>query len=131
VALVDTSAWIEYLRHTGSPINDFVRSLADERSYATTDVILAELRMGARTEQDARRIHRIADSGRFFAVRPLFDYETAADIYRSCRRDGITPRSLADCLVAAVAINNDLEVLSADRDFAAIAEHSALRLTKV
>jgi predicted nucleic acid-binding protein len=33
--------------------------------------------------------------------------------------------------VAAVAINNDLEVLSADRDFAAIAEHSALRLTKV
>ena len=48
-----------------------------------------------------------------------------------CRSAGVTPRSLADCLVAAVAINNDLEVLSADRDFAAIAEHVPLRLAGV
>ena len=131
MALVDSSAWIEYLRHTGSPINDVVRTYADNRSYATTDVILAELRMGASSEQDARRIRRIADSGQFYAVRPLFDYKTAADIYWSCRRGGVTPRSLADCLVAAVAINNDLEVLSSDRDFAAIAEHVPLRLARV
>ena len=70
------------------------------------------------------------DSGTFFAVRPLFDYETAADVYRACRRAGATPRSLADCLVAAVAINNDLEVLSVDRDMKTIAEHTALRLVK-
>ena len=128
MALIDTSAWVEYLRHTGSPINDFVRSLADGGSYATTDVVLAELRMGARSEQDAWRIRRIADSGRFYSVRPLFDYETAADIYRACRRGGTTPRSLADCLVAAVAINNELDVLTADRDFEAIAAHVPLRL---
>jgi len=99
--------------------------------YAMTDVIFAELMIGAVSEHDVYRIRRLADSGRFFAIRPLFDYETAVDVYRTCRRGGVTPRSLADCLVAAVAINNDLEVLSADRDFTAIAEHVPLRLAAV
>ena len=131
MVLVDSSAWVEYLRATRSPVDVRVTEMVGVEAYAITDVVLAELMMGALTGQDLYRIRRLADSGRFFAVRPLFDYETAADIYRTCRRGGVTPRSLADCLVAAVAINNDLEVLSADRDFAVIAEHTPLRLATV
>lgn len=39
--VVDTSAWVEYLRATGSTIHSRVRSLlASEASLATTDVVV-------------------------------------------------------------------------------------------
>lgn len=125
--LVDTSAWIEFLRATGSPVALRVRSLAADLQYATTDLVLAELRVGARSEQEELRVRRIAETGRFYPIRPLFDYETAADIARACRRAG-SPVAIADCLIAAVAVNNDLSLLAADRGFETIALHSGLRL---
>src|SRR3970282_894566 len=96
--------------------------------FALTDLVVADLHVGARSDADARRIRQIADSATFYAVRPLFDYETAADLYRACRRAGTAPGGLTDCLVAAVAIHNDLELLAVDRDMQTIADHSDLRL---
>jgi hypothetical protein len=125
--LVDTSAWIEFLRATGSPVALRVRSLAADLRYATTDLVLAELRVGARSGQEELRVRRIAETGRFYPIRPLFDYETAADIARACRRAG-SPVTIADCLIAAVAVNNDLDLLAADRGFETIALHTGLRL---
>jgi len=37
-------------------------------------------------------------------------------------------RSLTDCLIATVAIRSALDVIHADRDFAAIARHTELEL---
>ena len=37
------------------------------------------------------------------AVDPTADFEAVARIYRRCRRTGVKPRSLIDCLIAAVA----------------------------
>jgi hypothetical protein len=128
--LVDTSAWIEFLRATGSPIALRVRSLSSDLRYATTDLVLAELRVGARSEQEELRVRRIAETGRFYPIRPLFDYETAADIARACRRAG-SPVAIADCLIAAVAINNDLELLAGDSDFTEIAQHTGLRVAEI
>jgi predicted nucleic acid-binding protein len=128
VILVDTSAWIEFLRATGSPADFRLTAMVGREPYAITDVVMAELVAGARDDADAIRIRGIADTATFYPVRPLFDYETAADLYRRCRRIGATPRSLADCLVAAVAVNNDLELLAVDRDLDTIARVSGLRL---
>jgi predicted nucleic acid-binding protein len=36
--------------------------------------------------------------------------------------------TIADCLIAAVAVNNDLDLLAADRGFETIALHTGLRL---
>jgi hypothetical protein len=131
VILIDTSAWIEFLRATGSPTDRRVVAVAGADRYAITDPIAAELLAGAADAEQARRVRAVIDTGRFFPVRPLFDYEVAADLYRECRRSGATPRSLADCLIAAVAIGNDLEVLAVDRDLEIMARHSPLRLTRV
>lgn len=95
-----------------------------------TDVIATELLAGAKDAEELRSVRAIIDTGRFYPVRPLFDYEVAADLYRECRRHGTTPRSLSDCLIAAVAIGNDLEVLAVDRDLETIARHSPLRLAR-
>jgi predicted nucleic acid-binding protein len=128
VILVDTSAWVEFLRATGSRADRRLTAMVGRTPYATTDVVVAELRAGGRHDVDAARIRGIFDTATFFPIRPLFDYETAADLYRACRRVGATPRGLTDCLVAAVAINNDLELLAVDRDLEVIAANSTLRL---
>jgi predicted nucleic acid-binding protein len=58
------------------------------------------------------------------------DYVTAATLLRSARSTGRTPRSLLDCLIAAVAIRHDLPLLAADRDFETIAAVSSLQLDR-
>ena len=52
------------------------------------------------------------------------DYESAAELYRVCRRRGETPRRLVDCLIAVVAIRNNVELLCRDVDFEVIARHA-------
>jgi predicted nucleic acid-binding protein len=50
---------------------------------------------------------------------------------RTARRAGLTVRSSVDCLIAAAALRNDLEVLHRDRDFDALSRVSGLRVRKV
>jgi len=53
---------------------------------------------------------------------PLQYFEYAAEIYRTARLHGYTPRSPNDCLIATVAILQHVPLLHADRDFDFIAE---------
>jgi predicted nucleic acid-binding protein len=54
--------------------------------------------------------------------------ETAAALYRTCRRQGRTVRKLIDCLIAVRAINAGIELLQDDVDFEILAGCSALKL---
>jgi len=62
---------------------------------------------------------------------PLNRFEYAAEIYRSLRVRGITIRSPNDCLIAASAILNRIELLHADRDFDYIAEITNLQARNI
>jgi predicted nucleic acid-binding protein len=130
VILIDTSAWVEFLRATGSPIHLGLRSMLALESVelATTDVVVMELLAGARDEGDRDQLRRLLYGLTLLAVAGPSDYEQAAELYRACRAEGETPRNLTDCLIAAVAIRSDAELLHADADFRAIARHTPLRL---
>ena len=127
--LIDTSAWVEFLRDTGSSVCHRVDALiGDESPIATCDVVMLELLAGARTQAEGRMLARLLNRCRLLPVRPLFDYEGAARIYQRCRQLGITPRSLIDCLVAAVATGNETPLLHADADFERMAPVIGLQL---
>jgi predicted nucleic acid-binding protein len=129
VVLADTSAWIEYLRATGSPVHLRLRSLVNsETELATTEVVLMEVLAGARDEAHARRLRQLLLTCVLIPTRELVDYEEAAALQRYCRALGETVRSLLDCLIAAVAIREDAEILHADRDFTVLARHTPLRI---
>jgi predicted nucleic acid-binding protein len=129
VILVDSSAWVEFLRGTGSPAHLRVRSaLRAGAELATTDVIVMEILAGARDDADRDRLRRLLYGLEFLAVDGPVDYEQAAELYRLCRRGGETPGKLTDCLIAAVAIRNDAELLCEDSDFDAIARRVPLRV---
>lgn len=127
--LIDTSAWIEFLRATQSDIHLAVRRfLEEEAPIATTDVIVMELLSGARSESRVQELRRFLLGFTHLPVRGLVDFEAAAELYRECRRRGHTPRALNDCLIAAVAIREDCLLLHCDRDYDGIARCTGLRL---
>jgi predicted nucleic acid-binding protein len=130
VILVDSSAWVEFLRATGSPVHLRLRSaLKDKKAdLASTDVVVMEILAGARDNAGRDQLRRLLYGLRFLAVEGPTDYERAAELYRLCRSAGETPRKLTDCLIAAVAIRNEAELLCEDTDFLTISRHTKLRL---
>lgn len=126
--LIDTSAWVEFLRDTGSPICQRVDELlADE--IASCDAVRMELLAGARDDQHLHLLRRLLARASLLPTGPM-DYDAAAGLYRACRRRGETVRKLIDCLIAAVAIRAGASVLHADTDFDVLARHTALRIER-
>ena len=127
--LVDSSAWIEFQRATGSAVDKRLTAAIEAgESLATTGIVLLEILAGARDEQHAIDLRRLLARCRFLRLEEPFDHEVAASLYRACRRAGTTIRRLPDCLIAAVAIRTGAEVLHRDADFDAIARHAPLAL---
>ena len=127
--LVDTSAWVEYLRGTGSEAHHQVRAaIRDDAEMHTTDVVVMELLAGGRDDAHVEQLRRVLSRCEFIPTLGLDDYEHAAALYRRCRRGGETVRALNDCVVAAVALRTGLEVLHADRDFEVLARHVGLEV---
>jgi predicted nucleic acid-binding protein len=127
--LADTSAWVEFLRATGSPVHLRLRGALERNlELATTDVVVMEVLAGARDDGDRDELRRMLYGCTFLAVDGPADYERAAEVYRACRRAGETVRKLTDCLIATVAMRHGVELLHLDADFPAIARHMPLRL---
>ena len=127
--LVDTSAWVEYLRGTGSRVHRRVRELIEsEERLAVTEVVVMEVLAGARDDAHLERLRRLLFGCEFLPLAGLSDYEDAAALFRQCRRAGKTLRSLTDCLIAVVAIRAGAALIHADRDFDTIARHAPLHL---
>lgn len=124
--LIDTSAWIEFLRDTASPICDEVdRLLAAD--VATCDPIRMEVLAGARDEAHLRQLRGLLARATVLPTGPA-DYEAAAALYRVCRARGEMVRRLIDCLIGAVAVREGAPVLHADADFDVLARHTGLAL---
>lgn len=123
--LVDTSAWIEFLRDTGSPVCIEVdRLLAAD--LATCDPIRMEVLAGARDETHLRDLRGLLARTTVLATGSI-DYEQAAALYRTCRRRGETVRRVIDCLIGAVGVRHGAPVLHADADFDVLARHTGVR----
>ena len=124
--LIDTSAWVEFLRDTGSVVCDRVEALL-ESDIATCDVVRMEVLAGARDERHLRSLQRLLARAVVLPMGPA-DYDDAATLYRTCRRGGETVRKLIDCLISAVAIRSDVPILHNDVDFDVLGRHAELRI---
>ncbi|HWM63615.1 MAG TPA: PIN domain nuclease [Solirubrobacterales bacterium] len=128
--LIDSSAWIEFLRETGSPAHREVHSALRNDQAAWTDAVAMELLAGARGDTEREDMRRLLYGRHFLGVEGPADFEDAAELFRTCRRGGEMPRQLTDCLIAVVAMRNEAELLCCDADFQVIARHAPLRLAR-
>lgn len=127
--IIDTSAWVEFLRDTGSPVCDRVDALLDDDEIATCHPIRMEVLAGARDEQHLSDLRGLLARASLLPTEAT-DYEDAAALYRSCRRHGETVRKLIDCLIAAVAIRNSSTILRCDNDFEVLGRHTPLQIER-
>ena len=115
--LVDTSAWVEFDRATGSTLDiRLTQLIATTDEVAVTEPVIMEVLAGARDdrrENDLRRLMQRFPLMRFDAA---IDFDAATRIYRMCRRSGVTPRGLVDCMIAAVALRHGASLLAKDTD---------------
>jgi predicted nucleic acid-binding protein len=129
VILVDSSVWVEFERATNSPTDLRLQRFIDtDAPLAVTEPILMEVLAGARTDDDRTRLGHVLRSFGWITTDAACDFEAAARVYSCCRAAGFTPRGLVDCMIAAIAMRTGSSVLTADRDFARIAEVMPLTL---
>jgi len=126
--LVDSSVWIDYLRTGETPecrkLDDLMDSGDD---LALTGLILTEVLQGIRSDAICHRTREFLL--RFRRLEPeQRDYLLASDLYRHARRQGVTPRSTIDCVLAAVCLNRDGALLHSDRDFDKLSELFGLQV---
>ncbi len=127
--LVDATAWIEFLRATGSPADVRLRELveADER-LAVTDLVVMKVLAGARDDAHAEQLRRMLARCEYLPVHAPGDFERAAELYRRCRDEGAEVRRLPECVIAIVAMRCGAALLHADSDFDAIARCAPLAI---
>ena len=121
--IADTSAWVEFLRATGSRCDLRLRkAFRAEQTVWMPAVVLQELLQGARNPAQFTRLEaQLERLPGLDSVSPRDLARAAAMLYARCRWQGFTVRSPNDCVVAAVAIASGLPVLAQDRDFECIA----------
>ena len=124
--LIDTSAWVEFLRDTDSAVCRRVDKLLSEK-IATCDAVRMEVLAGARDDDHLNRLRQLLARATILSTEPI-DYDAAASLYRTGRRQGKTIRKLIDCLIAAVAIRANVPILHMDADFEALAMLSKLQI---
>ena len=121
--LVDTSAWVEFDRATGTSVDARLTELiATTDDVAVSEPVIMELLAGARDDRRARDLRRLMDRFPLMRFDSAVDFDAATRIYRTCRRSGVTPRGMVDCMIAAVALRHGASMLAADSDLDRVAE---------
>jgi hypothetical protein len=129
VILVDTSAWVEFDRATDSPVDRRLTELiASDAPLAVTEPIMMEVVAGARSDQRAADLRRMLLRFELVPFDPVVDFDAASRIYRSCRRAGVTPRGMIDCMIASVAHRSGTSLLALDADLTRVADVVGIEL---
>jgi predicted nucleic acid-binding protein len=122
VILADTSAWVEYDRASASPVDQRLSELiADDGPLAVTEPVVMEIVAGARTDEREADLRRLLLRFQLLRYDSAADFDGASAIYRQCRRVGVTPRGLIDCMVASVARRHGATLLAYDADISRVA----------
>lgn len=127
---VDTSVWSLAFRRDGATSAPetaaLVRAIENGETILTTGLVLQELLQGFSGPRDRGRLVE-----RFSSVPLLWpdrdDHVSAAELRNHCRRNGVQVRTV-DALLAHLCIRHGLLMLTADRDFQHVADHTALQV---
>jgi predicted nucleic acid-binding protein len=127
--LVDTSIWIDFFNGINSPGRGALHEMLEaEDPICISDVILAETLQGFKNNQEFESAKTHLLHFPIYSLQSPEGYVRAAQLYRTCRKEGITIRRTIDCLIAQIALDQSLFLLHQDNDFDRIATVSGLRV---
>ena len=126
--LVDTSVWIDFFAGRDLPHASMLEQfILDNENLALCGIILTEILQGIADDASYRRVRRYLGPLIMLPM-PETVFLRAADIYRKCRKKGITIRKSSDCIIAATALEHHCPLLHNDKDFTPIADYYSLKV---
>ena len=130
MVLVDTTVWIDFFaaRFSGHVVA-LENLIINREDICICGIVLTEVLQGIRKDSEFKKTRDLFNNLLFLPMSyPVF--LKAAEIYRSLRCKGITIRKSVDCMIASVAIENDIPLLHNDKDFEAIKKYCGLKCHK-
>jgi predicted nucleic acid-binding protein len=80
-----------------------------------------EILAGAKDATSEVTLRRLLQRFELLSFDSAIDFDGASRIYRKCRVEGVTPRGMINCMIAAVAWRRRATLLSSDADLARVA----------
>lgn len=113
---------MEYDRATNSRVDQRLTELiAGDDQIGVTEPVVMEVVAGARSDEREAELRRLLLRFKLLRFDAAVDFDGAARIYRACRRVGVTPRGLVDCMIASVAQRHRATLLAQDADLVRVA----------
>ena len=88
---------------------------------------MAEVLQGIRRDTEFRKTRDLFNKLIFLPM-PYTVFLRSAEIYRKLRKKEITIRKPLDCMIASVAIENDIPLLHNDKDFQPMEKRCGLKV---
>ena len=121
--LVDTSVWIDFFspRETacGQKLTKFIENGIP---VCINGIVQMEIEMGIKSDAQLKKIKEYLIPFQYCPDITGSELALAADIYRRCRKRGITIRKSVDCMIAAQCMQRNMQILHNDQDFGLISK---------
>jgi predicted nucleic acid-binding protein len=104
--------------------------IRDGGPLVVTEPVIMEVTAGARHEDREQMLRRLLLRFDLLRFDPAVDFDAASRIYRRCRRAGVTPRGMVDCMIASVAHRHGATLLAMDADLSHVARVMGIGLDR-
>ena len=124
---VDSDVWINYFNDTLCPEVEKLDASLGVIPVAIGDLILTEVLQGFKHDKDFKIAKELLTS---LIILNILDTSLAfksADNFRFLRKKEITVRKTIDVIIATFCIENDIPLLSLDKDFQPFYDHLGLK----
>ncbi|MBV1696217.1 MAG: PIN domain-containing protein [Hyphomicrobiales bacterium] len=128
--LVDTSILIPILRDKSGARRDRFRRFLRGRDFSISRFTQLELLQGCKSEAQWEALNDYLEVQDFVEMSPQ-SWSDAARMFFDLRRKGATVRSIHDCCIAQLAIDQRVLLVHDDNDFEVIAEFRKIRLNRI
>ena len=115
MVLVDTSTWIEYIDRVNPLVEREMDMLLRTGEVVTAGLVLAELRRGSRTPDQAKRMLGRLQGLPYLEV-DRENWLAAGQMVAEAATRGYQ-LEIGDCLLAALALRENCLILTLDQDF--------------
>ncbi|MBC8050528.1 MAG: PIN domain-containing protein [Chitinophagales bacterium] len=126
--LIDTSVLISMFRDQTGRVAERLSALVGDGDLYLTRFTQMELLQGCRDEAEWLRLDSYLEGQTYIEATDL-TWAEAARIYFDLRRKGLRVRSVIDCYIAQLALENQMTLIHNDRDFEVIAKLRRYRQT--
>lgn len=124
--IADSSIWIDCLKSEKTSLAGFMRECITENYVAINGIIKSEILQGCKNKKEFTRVRSALNVLEFLEVtQEIWDF--SAEISFDLSRKGKTI-PLADCLIAAQCIKENIGLLTKDKHFTIISKDFPLQL---